>query len=46
MTKTKDDLEECQLNLTRTQFNLDEVTQLKETYKNKYEVTFLINRKP
>jgi len=41
MTKTKDDLEECQLNLTRTQYKLDEEIQLKETYKNKYEVTIL-----
>ena len=38
MTKTKDDLEECQLNLTRTQYKLDEEVQLKDTYKNKYEV--------
>ena len=35
--KTKDELEECNFALTKANFLLNEETQLKETYKNKYE---------
>ena len=39
MEKTKDELEECNFALTKANFLLNEETQLKETYKTKYEDT-------
>jgi hypothetical protein len=37
LAKTKEELEECNFNLTKLTCSLNEESQLKETYKNKYE---------
>jgi DNA repair exonuclease SbcCD ATPase subunit len=37
LTKAKDELEQCNFELTKANYNLNEEIQLKETYKNKYE---------
>ncbi len=37
--KVKDELEDVQMSLTRTQFKLDEEIQLRETLKNKFDVS-------
>jgi hypothetical protein len=37
IAKTKEELDECSFALAKAQYALNEETQLKETYKNKYE---------
>lgn len=37
LAKAKDELEECNFNLTKLSYSLNEEVQLKETYKNKFE---------
>ena len=42
MMKMKDDLEDSQLNLTRTQYKLDEQVLLTDTLKIKLEVSIIM----